>query len=150
MGNIWTCRAKRAGSPFPTFAGEYAGIELLNWQVTGTVLLQGSARLVTAWATAQGYTKPMPPLPGVYLVDSETLFYISATAYLVHSAAEVIRTLPLSPGGSHQLTEQHACELLVREKRVFVLSDLNSFQVQNLLFDLFDIRGKPADLVRFR
>jgi len=150
MGNIWTCRAKRAGSPFPTFAGEHAGIELLNWQVTGTVLLQGGARLVTAWAAAQGYTKPIPPLPGVYLVDSETLFYVSATAYLVHSAADVVRTLSPPPGGVRQLTEQQACELLVGEKRVFVLSDLNSFQVQNLLFDLFDIRSKPTDMVRFR
>lgn len=150
MGNVWTCRARMRGVPFPTFTGEYAGIELLNWQVTGTVLLRGPTRLVTAWATAESYTKPLPPLPGIYLVDADTLFYVSATAYLVSSAADVVYTLPPLPGVSRQLTQEQACELLVQQKRIFVLSDLNSFQVQNLLLGLFGIRSKPTDMVRFR
>lgn len=150
MGNVWTCRARRKGTAFPTFAGPYAGIELLNWQVSGTVLLQGRASLVNAWAAAHDYTKPQPPLPGIYLVDAETLFYMNARGQQVASAVDVVRSLPPSPRVAEQLTEQVACQALVDQQRVFVLSDLNSFQVAKLLLYLFGIRSRPVDTLRFR
>ena len=150
MGNVWTCCARKKGAAFPTFAGPYAGIELLNWQVSGTVLLQGRASLVNAWAAAHDYTKPQPPLPGIYLVDAETLFYMNARGQQVASAVDVVRSLPPSPRVAEQLTEQVACQALVDQQRVFVLSDLNSFQVAKLLLDLFGIRSRPVDTLRFR
>lgn len=150
MGNVWTCRARRKGVAFPTFDNPYTGIELLNWQVTGTVLLQGRASLVNAWATAHDYTKPQPPLPGIYLVDAETLFYVDARGQQVASAVDVVRFLPPLPRAAGQLTEQAACQALVDQQRVFVLSDLNSFQVAKLLLDLFGIRSRSADTLRLR
>lgn len=61
MGNVWTCRTRKVGTAFPSFLGKYTGIELLNWQVSGTVLLQGRADLVAAWAAANDYTQPQHP-----------------------------------------------------------------------------------------
>ncbi|WP_180970266.1 hypothetical protein [Deinococcus planocerae] len=149
MGNVWTCRARKVGAAFPTFLGKDVGIELLNWQVSGTVLLQGRVDLVTAWATANDYTKPQHPLPGIYLVDAETLFYVSARGLLVTSAADVVRSMSPSPKTTGQLSEAAACEVLVGQKRVFVLSDLSSFQIKKLLLDLFGIRTRPTDTLRF-
>lgn len=149
MGNVWTCRARRVGAAFPTFLGQAAGIELLNWQVSGTVLLRGRADLVTAWAQANDYTRPQHPLPGIYLVDADTLFYVNARGDLVGSAADVVRSLTPSPRTAGPLTEAAACEVLVGQKRVFVLSDLNSFQITRLLLDLFGIRTRPTDTLRF-
>lgn len=77
------------GTAFPSFLGKSTGTELLNWQVSGTVLLQGRADLVMAWAAANDYTKPQYPLPGIDLVDAETLFYVNARGDLVASAADV-------------------------------------------------------------
>ncbi|WP_264778985.1 hypothetical protein [Deinococcus aetherius] len=137
------------GTAFPSFLGKYTGIELLNWQVSGTVLLQGRADLVAAWAAANDYTQPQHPLPGIYLVDAQTLFYVNARGDLVTSAADVVRSLSPLTKTAGQLTEAAACEVLVGQKRVFVLSDLNSFQIKKLLLDLFGIRTRPTDTLRF-
>ena len=89
-------------------------------------------------------------MPGIYLVDAETLFYMNARGQQVASAVDVVRSLPPSPRVAEQLTEQVACQALVDQQRVFVLSDLNSFQVAKLLLDLFGIRSRPVDTLRFR
>lgn len=69
-------------------------------------------------------------------MDAETVFYVSAQGQLVSSAVEVVRSLPPSPRVIGQLTEAAACEVLVGQKRVCVLSDLNSFEVKSLLLHL--------------
>ena len=118
--------------------------------MTGTVLLRGPRQLVSDWAAAHDHTAPQPPLPGIYLIDEETLFYIDARGQLVSGAAQVLKSLPPSPRAVGQLTEESARQVLVDQRRVFVLSDLGPFQVTSLLLELFGIRSRPADTVRFR
>ncbi|GAA4006449.1 hypothetical protein GCM10022631_17350 [Deinococcus rubellus] len=141
---VWLCRARQPGSAFPTFADAEHGIELLNWQRGGTILLRGRAKLVSAWAVNQQYTTPQPPVAGLYLVDETTVFYIDAHGELAGSV-DAVRASLFGPSSGQPLSEAQACEVLVKANRVFSLSDLSSFQVQRLLLEWFGVRSRPPE-----
>ncbi len=152
MNKVWLCRVRKTGrgGAFPSLTGQYAAIQLLNWQTTGTVLLAGRAELVTAWAAEQKYTSPQVALPGLYLVDAQTVYYVSTGGGLVRSAAHVVHSLKLaSPNGSGW-TDQAAYEALAAQDRIFVLSDLDSFEIAHLMLSLFGLRKRPVDTLRMR
>ncbi|MFK7604227.1 hypothetical protein ACI3L1_18690 [Deinococcus sp. SM5_A1] len=130
--------------------GPYAAIQLLNWHATGTVLLAGRAELVSAWAAEKGYTRPQPALPGLYLIDAQTIYYVSADGSLVRSAAHVVQSLKLTSPSGRGWTNQAAYEALAVQDRIFVLSELDSFAVANLMLRLFGLRKRPVESLRRR
>jgi hypothetical protein len=143
------CRVRKAGKPFPSLADAFAELELLNWQTNGTVLVHGIASLMATWASANGYTPPKVALAGAYFVDAETLFYVNARGQLVSSAAEVLRSLPTSAEWPQRATESEAREALAHHHRVFVLSDLDSFHIKLSLLDLFGMRDRSLNEMRW-
>ena len=152
MNQVWLCRVRKAGrgGAFPSLTGQYAAIQLLNWQTTGTVLLAGRVDLVAAWAAEQKYTRPQVALPGLYLVDAQTVYYVSAGGSLVRSAAHVVQSLKLTSLSGRGWTNQAAYEALAAQDRIFVLSDLDSFEIANLMLRLFGLRKRPVESLRRR
>ena len=152
MNKVWLCRVRKTGrgGAFPSLTGQYAAIQLLNWQISGTVLLAGRAELVAAWASEQGYTTPRVALPGLYLVDARTIYYVSAGGDLVRSAAHVAQSLGLASPSGRGWTNQAAYEALAAQDRIFALSDLDSFEIANLMLRLFGLRKRPVDTLRLR
>lgn len=152
MNKVWLCRVRKPGrgGAFPSLTGQYAAIQLLNWQISGTVLLAGRAELVAAWASDQGYTRPQPALPGLYLIDAQTIYYVSADSSLVRSAAHVMQSLKVTSPSGKGWTTQAAYEALAAQDRIFVLSDLDSFEIANLMLRLFGLRKRPVESLRDR
>lgn len=152
MNKVWLCRVRKTGrgGAFPSLTGQYAALQLLNWQTSGTVLLAGRAELVSGWASEQGYTRPQPALPGLYLVDAQTVYYVSAGGDLVRSAAHVVQSLGLASPGGRGWTTQAAYEALAAQDRIFVLSDLDSFEIANLMLRVFGLRKRPVETLRPR
>ncbi len=152
MNRVWLCRVRKTGrgGAFPSLTGQYAAIQLLNWQTSGTALLDGRAELVSAWASEKGYTRPQPALPGLYLIDAQTVYYVSADGSLVRSAAHVVQSLKLTSPSGRGWTNQAAYEALAAQDRIFVLSDLDSFEIANLMLKLFGLRKRPVESLRGR
>ena len=152
MNSVWVCRVRKTGrgGAFPSLIGPYAALQLLNWQTSGTVMLAGRAELVAAWASEQGYTTPQVALPGLYLIDAQTVYFVSAEGRLVRSAAQVVQSLKLASPSGRGWTDQDAYEALAAQDRIFVLSDLDSFEIDRLMLSMFGLRKRPVETLRRR